>query len=115
MKLAINTCFGGFGLSDAGMTRYLEIKGIKTFPEKGHYDTIHWLDVGQTNCISHYDMERSDPALIQVLEEMGSAAWGDHSQIEILDIPAGTRYRIQEYDGNEALICEVEQKWETAT
>lgn len=32
-KIVINKCYGGFSLSDAGMRRYAEIKGIKIYPE----------------------------------------------------------------------------------
>ena len=35
MKVVINKCYGGFGLSDAAMHRYAEIKGITLYPEKG--------------------------------------------------------------------------------
>ena len=33
MKIVINTCFGGFGLSYAAVMMYAELKGIKLYPE----------------------------------------------------------------------------------
>lgn len=33
MKVVINACYGGFGLSHEGMMRYGEIKGIALYPE----------------------------------------------------------------------------------
>lgn len=32
-KIVINKCYGGFGLSEEGVLRYLEIKGQKVWPE----------------------------------------------------------------------------------
>jgi len=32
-KIVINACFGGFGVSEAGMRRYAEIKGINLYVE----------------------------------------------------------------------------------
>jgi hypothetical protein len=34
MKVVINTCFGGFSLSRAGVERYAAIKGITLYPEE---------------------------------------------------------------------------------
>lgn len=33
MKVIISACYGGFGLSEAGIRRYAEIKGITLYPE----------------------------------------------------------------------------------
>lgn len=33
MKVVINDCHGGFGLSQEAVERYLELKGIKVYPE----------------------------------------------------------------------------------
>lgn len=34
MKIVINACYGGFGLSHKAMMRYFEIKGQTVYPEK---------------------------------------------------------------------------------
>ena len=34
MKVVINRCFGGFGLSHEAVMRYFEIKGITVYPEQ---------------------------------------------------------------------------------
>ena len=39
MELVINNCYGGFSLSDAGIARYLELKGMKL--NDGFYHPIH--------------------------------------------------------------------------
>ena len=35
MKVVINKCYGGFGLSHEAVMRYFEIKGITVYPEQG--------------------------------------------------------------------------------
>ena len=56
------------------------------------------------------DVDRADPDLIAVVEELGEAANGSHATLEIFEIPDGTNYQIDEYDGNES-IHEVHQSW----
>ena len=66
----------------------------------------HLLNVG--------DIPRTDPHLIQVIEELGDAASDEHSVLQIRDVPAGTKYRIDEYDGNESVMTIDDYKWKTA-
>jgi hypothetical protein len=35
MKVVIDRCYGGFGLSHEAVMRYFEIKGITVYPEQG--------------------------------------------------------------------------------
>ena len=90
MKLVINKCFGGFGLSDAAIKRYNEV-------------TAQTL----TSC---YDVERDDPALVQVVEELGAEANDGHSKIKVVEIPDGVEYEIVDYDGIEH-IAEKHRTW----
>lgn len=48
MKLVINVCFGGFGLSDEAVRRYAEIRGLTLYPESDSkfgdvLDPTYWL------------------------------------------------------------------------
>lgn len=56
------------------------------------------------------ELERHDPALIRVIEELGDAADGKCAKLKIVEIPDGTDYCIEEYDGNEH-IAETHQTW----
>lgn len=58
--------------------------------------------------------DRADPVLIRVIEEMGKKANGQCATIKIEDIPAGTQYRIDEYDGNESVATRDSYDWKTA-
>jgi hypothetical protein len=92
-KIVYNACFGGFGLSDQAMARYHELGGTAK---------------------SRYDIQRSDPALVQVVEELGDEANTRFSDLRITDLPAGTKYRIDEYDGNESVCTIDDYEWSVA-
>ena len=93
MKIVINTRHGGFGLSDAALHRYAEIKGITLYPEL--YDR---------------DIARDDPILIQVVEELGIGANGKFAALKVVEIPNDVEWQIDEYDGVE-WVAEKHRTW----
>lgn len=139
MKIAFNNCYGGFSLSHAGVMRYAEIKGMPIFAFVDKRDANGNIKLGVMReynpahdhdafCI-HYctsetysnetywsdrNIERGDPALIQVIEELGDAANGRCAKLAIEDVPAGTAYRIDEYDGNESVATKDSYDWKIA-
>ncbi len=56
------------------------------------------------------ELERSDPLLIQIVEELGERANTRFSQLEIVEIPDGVEFVIEEYDGIEH-IAEAHRTW----
>lgn len=137
MKVVINVCYGGFRLSDLAVKRYVVLKGFKFFTEekngktryytvevekykqelaeehrlfdenrkeyKGHPSNRHCWDL-------HLKVERCDPVLVQVVEELGSKANGQYAELKVVVIPDGVKYQIHEYDGCES-IHEVHKSW----
>lgn len=96
MKVVINTCYGGFGLSEVAKERYVELAGKK--PE------------------SWYDLNRTDRYLVQVVEELKEKANGSCAQLKIVDIEAGRWFKIDEYDGLEEIIYrDIDADWYLAT
>jgi hypothetical protein len=95
-KIVYNACYGGFGLSNRAVRRYCEIKGIT---EETIYDE---------------DIERTDPVLVQVVEELGDKANGDCAELRIAELSAGTLYRIDEYDGVEQVCTQDDYAWSVA-
>jgi hypothetical protein len=66
---------------------------------------------------SAYDLkeDRADPILIQVIEELGAAANGSCAKLKIDDVPKGTLWRIDEYDGLEHVATQDSYEWKVAT
>jgi hypothetical protein len=89
MKIVINKCFGGFGLSDAAETRYKNESG---------------------NDISQWDIPRNDAILVSIVEELGEDSWGGYAELSVVEIPDGVEREVEEYDGKE-WIAEVHRKW----
>jgi hypothetical protein len=140
MKIAINRCFGGFGLSHEAVLRYFEIKGITVYPEQGQDSWKFWTywtvkpedrieskegdafyamsmedrraynQAHSEQTFYERDIARNDPALIQAIEELGEAAAGGFAEIAIVEVPDGVDWQIEEYDGMEH-IAEVHRTW----
>ena len=114
MKIVINSDFGGFGLSDEAFERYLELKGIefarvsKTFGFADYYKAGH-IDEDD-HYLSYYDIQRDDPLLVQVVEEMEGEANGPYSSLRVVEIPDDVDWVLQEYDGHEH-IAEAHRRW----
>lgn len=56
------------------------------------------------------DVSRSDPLLVQVVEELGDKADGHCAELGITEIPDGVDYEIEEYDGKE-WVAEKHRTW----
>jgi hypothetical protein len=92
MKVVINDCFGGFGLSDAALDEYKSRKGI-TDPD-----------------FYYYNIARDCPVLVAMVEEQGTAINGAFSDLKVVEIPDGVNWYIDEYDGNEH-VAERHRTW----
>ena len=127
MKIVINACHGGFGLSHKAVMRYFEIKGQVVYPEKislnqdiaddddsifsyWKYWTSESADRQQVDSILEYDILRNDSALVQVVEELGESANGQYSKLKVIDIPDDVEWEIDEYDGSE-WVAEKHRTW----
>ena len=56
------------------------------------------------------DISRDDPVLIEVIEELGDAANGEHAELAIVEIPDDVEWEISEYDGSEH-VAEKHRVW----
>lgn len=56
------------------------------------------------------EIARDDPILVQVVQELGSVADGNHAQLKIVEIPDDVEWQIEEYDGNE-WVAEKHRTW----
>ena len=124
MKIVINACFGGFNLSEAAVIRYNELLGRQVWIERYNSFVVYQLtpppaggkdeanDNKHAQTMSFYprSLERNDPLLIKVIEEMGAAANGIHSSLKIVEIPDDVEWVIDDYDGDE-WVAEKHRKW----
>jgi hypothetical protein len=108
-KIVYNGCYGGFSLSNTALRRYSELSGYG-IKQEGEYVNL----VDKNDEYVYISDMRDDPILVQVVEELGEAANGDCAELYIVEIPAGTRYRIDEYDGNERVMTIEDYDWKIA-
>ena len=87
MKIVINRCFGGFGLSDLGRAEYARRSGV---------------------AFDAWDIDRTDSVLVQMVEEGGFD--GHSAALGMVEIPEGVDWEIAEYDGQE-WVAEKHRIW----
>ena len=115
MKVVINKCFGGFGLSHEGIMRYAELSNtniIAVDAEKDDYVRKHYYlnEVSNDNYWASMDLLRNCPYLVQTVEELGNASFGNYAELKVVDVPDDVDWEIGEYDGTE-WVAEKHRTW----
>ena len=90
MKIVINTCYGGFGLSPAAYAMYNKL--------------------AETVLTDADEIDRDDPILVLVVETLGAAASALSDKLVVVDIPDNVEWHIDEYDGMEH-VAEDHRTW----
>jgi len=98
-KVVYNNCFGGFRLSAEA------VRLGKLYSP----DDAFWQDVDER--YGFFRGPRHDPTLVRVVEELGVSANVNTSCLRIEELPSGTLYRIDEYDGNETVETHDTVEW----
>ena len=108
MKIVINTCYGGFGLSRKAQELYLTKKGYKYEITSNTWGDHYKVE----GCPNYYisEVSRDDPVLIEVVEELGEEADDRFSRLHIVEIPDDVAWEISEYDGMEH-VAECHRTW----
>ena len=91
MKVVINRCFGGFGLSE----KAYEFLGLE-------WDGFGYKYNG--------DYFRTDAKLVECVETLGEEANGRYAELKVVEIPDDVEWEIDYYDGVET-IHEVHRSW----
>lgn len=110
MKVVINRCWGGFRLSNEAMARYIEEKGLPYKLEKNEKYNYDYFVNEEGDYFHCNDIERNDPILIQIVEEMGEKSWDRHAELKVVEVPDDVKWYIHEYDGMEH-VAEEHQIW----
>ena len=112
MKVVINRKFGGFDLSQEAL---IELQKRLTPDSEIAINEEVWPDNPEapSKLFVLWDHEvstRSNPQLIEVVEELGSRANGSYAALKIVEIPDDVDVVIEGYDGDE-WISEVHRTW----
>lgn len=117
MKIAINRCHGGFGLSDMAIKHMAQIQGITLFPEVDQWNGITYFTTPKESRSEDYSatvflwrIDRTDKYLIETIETLGKQANGVSADLKIVDIPDDVKWVIDSYDGSE-WIAEIHRTW----
>jgi hypothetical protein len=139
MKIVVNRCWGGFGLSHEATMLYAKLSGFKLYAFTEYRDAagnldfdrlVEWDGKGEKPSLVHYskaksrggkianesyfsdrDIPRDDPKLVEVVETLGSKrASSLMGELVVREIPDGTNWEIDDYDGMET-IHEVHRSW----
>ena len=90
MKVVINACHGGFGLSEKALKMYR-------------------AEVNDSE-VDYYDIDRDDPVLVRLVEELGDEVNTRYSELTIVEIPDGIEWTVCEYVGLE-WVAEAHRTW----
>ena len=107
MKIVINRCFGGFGLSSRAHALIAKRKGWQHACDD--WDKDYWYS-SPGKAVYESFLKRDDSDLVVVVEELGIDADGRYAELKIVDVPDGVDWYISEYDGLEE-IHERHRSW----
>ena len=134
MKIVINKCFGGFGLSEAAYEKLIEygipVRAYKEqvqdpdtrryLPEPDNEGEVIFDDaLSEVKRMTVFNQRywdtwaretRTHPLLIRVVEELGGAASGQFASLEVIEIPDDVDWELNEYDGVEH-VAEKHRTW----
>ena len=139
MKVVVNKCFGGFGLSDKACEMVMKRKGLGCFRytqtkyayKDGLNEYTRRENFKNNDLFAHYqtedlgekvsnlpdatywyygNLERDDADLIAVIEELGEEANGRYAELKVVEIPDDVQWELDDYDGIET-IHEVHRSW----
>lgn len=118
MKVVINTDFGGFSVSKAAVL-WLRERGHQMALEEpvlegesygGNSKPMTAEDAAYHSESNLYSIERTDPLLVECVEALGKASWGQSASLKVVEIPDDVVWYIHEYDGMEH-IAERHRTW----
>lgn len=113
MKVVVNRCYGGFGISDAACEWLMKNRGytLGDGEKKEDWETYNIVTHGlidkyalinTPDGVGKYDDAfRSHPDLLAVIEALGKDANGTFADLEVVDVPDDVDWCIGEYDGKE--------------
>jgi hypothetical protein len=102
--VVINTCYGGFRLSDKACDRLIEL-GYTDLKPNPHYGKHDW----EPKYDGVWKIPRHHPLLVAVVRELGKESNGMSADLGIEQVHG--LYRIEEYEGVETIVEYGEDDW----
>jgi hypothetical protein len=106
MKIVVNKCFGGFGISKE-CAKFMASKGSER--AKKELEDKDFYGYGYVDGMEG-GYERTDPLLVEAVETLGDVANGSCASLRVIEIPDGISWEMDEYDGIES-IHETHRSW----
>ena len=107
MKIVINKKYGGFHLSKEAVLLYGDKKNLNIIAkedEKIKTITHYFLnEEKEENGFGEWEIERNDPILVEVVEQLGDLANGHYSKLKVVEVPDDVKWYIHDYDGLESV------------
>lgn len=108
MKLVLNKCYGGFSISREA-AEFMAKNGCERAKQELAESGSNWYGYGYVDTMEDgYD--RTSEHLILAVETLKDKASGWGSSLKVVDIPDGTDYYIDDYDGIET-VRENHKSW----
>jgi hypothetical protein len=102
IKMVINRCYGGYSLSEKAIKRLRELGSEAAIKCAIISETNEWGDVvtdGWGGRAFYPKIERHDPLLVQVVEELGKEASGECADLRV--VTAHINIGVNDHDGME--------------
>lgn len=96
MEVVLNKKYGGFSLSNEAIDMFVELKKAK-----GEEWKVGCLHERYKYLEDEERLKRHDEDLVKVVKMLAERANGRFSWLEVVEVPFGCFYRIDEYDGME--------------
>jgi hypothetical protein len=97
-RIVVNNDIGVFGLSRVAAALLAERKGFDLSFD--HDDILRVLPNGRAVPLAA-SLDRADPVLVGVVEELGTAAWGENAELRVVTIPESATWKLHSVCGYE--------------
>lgn len=114
VKIVVNKCYGGFGLSYEAIEWLINEKGWKVTSDhnanEAEYPIYEFQDKRLSDMNRYMlnwrnDEMRTHPDLVECVKTLGAKANGRFAELCVVDVPDDVDWYISEYDGIET-VCE---------
>lgn len=126
MKIVINKCWGGFGLSIEAQEwlyenkcPHMKLMTLKKYnggkvPSAEESKLMGHAIRGKSIILGHHgydgDEIRTCPLLVEIVEKLGAKANGWAANLKVVELPNGVDFEIDDYDGMES-VHEKHRSW----